>query len=59
MQLVKRMMSKFEKKNLTGEKLPVRQLRKNLWILKPENENRGRGIELIQSYKELQQKLAG
>ena len=48
---VRRLFSKFEKAHLTGEKLPAKQLAKNLWILKPENENRGRGIELVSSYK--------
>ena len=55
----RRMMNKFEKKQYVGEKLPCRQLRKNLWIMKPENENRGRGIELISNYKQLLANLAG
>jgi len=28
-----------------------------MWILKPENENQGRGIEILSSYKELMNKL--
>tara|TARA_B110000285_G_C14867621_1_gene487612 strand:- start:390 stop:689 length:300 start_codon:yes stop_codon:yes gene_type:complete len=30
-----------------------------MWILKPENENRGRGIELVNSYKDLISKMCG
>ena len=48
---VRRLFNKFDKKRLVGEKLPAKQLQNNLWILKPENENRGRGIELVSSYK--------
>lgn len=56
---VRRLFQKFEKKHLVGEKLPAKQLIKNLWILKPENENRGRGIELVSSYKQLLALLCG
>lgn len=34
-------------------KLPARQVLKNIWIVKPENENRGRGIEIVSTWKEL------
>ena len=56
---VRKYFVKFDKKNLCGEKLSARQLQRNLWILKPENENRGRGIELVGSYKELLSKMCG
>jgi hypothetical protein len=50
---LKKHMQKLEKKNLVGESLPSRHLKKNMWIIKPENENRGRGIELASNYKQL------
>jgi len=56
---VRRLFNKFDRKHLVGEKLPAKQLTKNLWILKPENENRGRGIELVSSYKQLLALLCG
>ncbi len=34
-------------------------MNKNLWIFKPDNENRGRGIELIGTYKELIHQMCG
>ena len=53
MTMLKKTMTKIEKKNLVGEYLPSRHLKKNMWIIKPENENRGRGIELASSIKQL------
>ena len=50
---VRKHFHRFEKNNFLEVKLPARQLQKNLWIVKPENENRGRGIELVSSWKEL------
>ena len=32
-------------------------MEKNFWILKPENENRGRGIEIATGYREIVAKL--
>ena len=59
MQKVRKLFVKFDKKNVTDEKLSASQINKNLWIFKPENENRGRGIELVASYKELIQQMCG
>lgn len=50
---VRKTMNKIEKQNFFDQKLAARQLTKNLWIVKPENENRGRGIEIVSSWKEL------
>ena len=50
---LKKLFKKFDKKQLADEPLPAKQLEKNFWIVKPENENRGRGIELATSFKEL------
>ena len=56
---VRRVFNKIEKKHFHGEYLSSRQMKKNMWILKPENENRGRGIELVSSYKQLLAQLCG
>lgn len=50
---LKKMAKRFEKKDITQELLPAKQLLKNFWIIKPENENRGRGIELATSFREI------
>lgn len=50
---VKKIFKKLEKKYFSDMTLPAKQLEKNMWILKPENENQGRGIEIISSYKQL------
>lgn len=47
---LRRVCKRIEKREVTSESLPARQLEKNFWILKPENENRGRGIELATSF---------
>mgnify|MGYP000855140589 FL=1 len=54
---LKKVFKKIEKKDIACEVLPGRQLEKNFWILKPENENRGRGIDIITQYRELVSKL--
>ena len=53
MKEIKKLFKKFDKKMLSDETLPGKQLEKNFWIVKPENENRGRGIEIAQNFKEL------
>lgn len=50
---VRKYFFRFEKNNYSDCRLPARQLTKNIWIVKPENENRGRGIEIVTSWKEL------
>mgnify|MGYP000276410248 CR=1 FL=1 len=50
---LKKLFKKFEKKQLTDDRLPAKQMERNYWIVKPENENQGRGIELATTYKEL------
>ena len=54
---LRKLIKKIEKRDLTGESLSCRQLEKNFWILKPENENRGRGIEIATGYREIVSKL--
>jgi len=50
---VRKYFNRFDKGNYSDCRLPARQLTKNIWIVKPENENRGRGIEIVTSWKEL------
>ncbi len=56
---LRRVFNKLDKRNYIGEFLSDRQLKSNMWIMKPENENRGRGIEIISSYKQLLANLSG
>lgn len=44
---------KFERNNYSDSRMCARQLQKNMWIVKPDNENRGIGIEIVSSWKEL------
>ena len=53
----RKIFSKLSKKDLAGEVIPARQMEKNFWILKPENENRGRGIEIVTNFREVVGKL--
>ena len=53
MKAVGKTFSRIEKQNYFDMKLPARQVLKNMWIVKPENENRGKGIEIVSTLKEL------
>ena len=53
----RKIFAKLNKKDLAGEIIPARQMEKNFWILKPENENRGRGIEIVTNFREVVGKL--
>jgi len=55
LQLLRKQFQRFEKGNVFDQRLTGRQLTKNLWIVKPDNENRGRGIDLASTWKELVQ----
>jgi hypothetical protein len=50
---LKKLYKRIAKRDMANESLPARQLEKNFWILKPENENRGRGIELATTLQEI------
>jgi hypothetical protein len=50
---LKKLFKRIAKRDMAGESLPARQLEKNYWILKPENENRGRGIELASTLQDI------
>lgn len=50
---LKKLVRRIAKRDLAGESLSARQLEKNFWIMKPENENRGRGIELATSLQDI------
>ena len=50
--IVRKAFSRLEKNNFFDLKLPCRQVLKNIWICKPDNENRGRGIEIVNNWKE-------
>ena len=40
------------------ERVPAKHCQKNLWLVKPANENQGRGIELFSDLKEIKKFLA-
>lgn len=50
---LKKLFKRIAKRDMAQESLPARQLEKNFWIMKPENENRGRGIELATTLQDI------
>lgn len=49
-------MEKFyqiERKNYHKEKVPEKHLEKNVWFVKPESDNQGKGIILSSNFKEI------
>lgn len=50
-------MEKFhqiERKNYHKEKVPEKHLEKNVWFVKPESDNQGKGIILSNNFKEIE-----
>jgi hypothetical protein len=48
----------LERKNFLKEKVPEKHCQNNVWIVKPEAQNQGRGIELFRQLKDIESFLA-
>lgn len=44
----------IEKKNYYKEKVPEKHCEKNVWYIKPESDNQGKGIILSNNFKEIE-----
>lgn len=45
------------KSNTRKERTPMKHCHENIWLIKPENANQGRGIEIFKNLKDIQQFL--
>ncbi len=45
--------NQLEKKNYHKEKVPEKHCEKNVWFIKPEADNQGKGIILSNNFKEI------
>lgn len=50
---LKKLFKRIENHHAANESLPLKQLEKNMWIIKPENLNRGQGIEIAYKFGEI------
>lgn len=53
----KKRFKELEAKNYKNERMPSKHCLQNIWILKPANQNQGRGIEIIKRIEEMAKSL--
>lgn len=56
---LKKVFKRIENHHAANESLPLKQMEKNMWIIKPENLNRGQGIEIASKFGEILSHIHG